>query len=329
MGAIAVHHTETVDGTWDGPGNVARLRSGEDAGYYARMFAWQDPEADETTKSAYKFPHHEVGEDGEPGAANVRGCQAAIGVLNGAMGGADIPDADRRGVWLHLAAHLEDAGEEPLPLRAAQGTGRETRSFADRELRVLPGDGDDGPERIVGYAAVFGSLSQELPGGRGPFVERIERGAFAETLKRADVRALFNHDPNHVLGRTAAGTLRLEEDEIGLRYEITPPQSMGWVVELIRREDVTGSSFCFDALDDEWIVENESPVRVLRKIELYDVGPVTFPAYLETTAQVRAQVARLRSGGGQGDAVGRRADDGAAGGRLGLLRRRLALLDAE
>ena len=71
----------------------------------------------------------------------------------------------------------------------------------------------------IGYASVFDSLSQNL----GGFVERVAPGAFRSTLNQADVRALFNHEPDHLLGRSGNGTLRLSEDERGLRYEVDLP----------------------------------------------------------------------------------------------------------
>lgn len=116
--AIAVHHTSTSERDWDGPAAEANLRADESAAYYKKAYAWQDPDADETTKAAYKFIHHEVSADGKIGPANVRACQTGVAVLNGARGGTTIPDAERRGVWRHLAAHLEDADYEAPPLKA-------------------------------------------------------------------------------------------------------------------------------------------------------------------------------------------------------------------
>lgn len=117
-GALASHSTATTDAAWDGPANEARARSGEDEVYYRKIFAWMDPEGDPTVKTSYKFVHHQVSEDGTPGAANVRGCQTGIGVLNGGRGGTTIPDGDRQGVWNHLARHLRDAEVEPPELKA-------------------------------------------------------------------------------------------------------------------------------------------------------------------------------------------------------------------
>jgi hypothetical protein len=122
-GPLGSHSTATTDAAWDGPANEARARSGEDLAYYRRIYAWRDPEGDEMTKSTYRFIHHVVAEGGAPGAANVRGCQSAIGVLNGGRGGTTIPDADRKGVWNHLAAHLRDADLEPPELKALDSAG--------------------------------------------------------------------------------------------------------------------------------------------------------------------------------------------------------------
>lgn len=117
--ALPAHSTETTGAAWDGPANEARAESGRDEAYYKRIFAWRDPDGDPTVKAAYKFIHHQVAADGTPGAASIRGCQAGIGVLNGGRGGTTIPDADRRGIWNHLARHLRDADVEPPELKGA------------------------------------------------------------------------------------------------------------------------------------------------------------------------------------------------------------------
>jgi hypothetical protein len=116
--AIGSHSTATTDVAWDGPANEARARSGEDEAYYRKIFAWKDPDGAPDVKASYKFVHHMVADGGAPGAANIRGCQSAIGVLNGGRGGTTIPDSDRQGVWNHLARHLRDADLEPPELKA-------------------------------------------------------------------------------------------------------------------------------------------------------------------------------------------------------------------
>jgi HK97 family phage prohead protease len=120
--AIAPHETEVtdMDTEWDAGEMVRRLREDGDRAYYREMFAWapDDPDLD-LSKSAYKFPHHMVDADGNIGAANARACVAGIAALNGARGGADIPESDIEGVYKHLAKHLRDAGIEPPELQKA------------------------------------------------------------------------------------------------------------------------------------------------------------------------------------------------------------------
>ena len=93
----------------------------------------------------------------------------------------------------------------------------ERRQFPMTEIRVSRATDDSAP-MLAGHAAVFNTLSEDL----GGFREIIAPGAFTKTLKDADVRALFNHDRNIVLGRNIAGTLRLAEDKNGLAIEIDP-----------------------------------------------------------------------------------------------------------
>lgn len=166
------------------------------------------------------------------------------------------------------------------------------------ERRILTGKlraiGDGDKRKITGYAAVFNSLSENL----GGFREMIMPGAFADVIK-GDVRALMNHDPNLILGRTTANTLALLEDELGLRYEILPPETQYArdLIVSIDRGDVDQSSFGFQVEEDEWKRPTESEplaVRIVHKYKrLYDVSPVTFPAYPQTSAGVRAYVTNL------------------------------------
>lgn len=118
LGAVATHDTVTSDSDWDAAAQEKRLGDEVSLASARAMYAWVDEAAaedDVIPKSACKFPHHEVADDGTPGAANLTACSAGIGALNGARGGADIPAADRQGVYDHLAAHLRDADQEPPP----------------------------------------------------------------------------------------------------------------------------------------------------------------------------------------------------------------------
>lgn len=146
---------------------------------------------------------------------------------------------------------------------------------------------------VAGYAAVFDSLSQNL----GGFVERIAPKAFAKAVKENDVRALFNHDPNIVLGRTTNGTLKLAEDSRGLHYEVdlNPKNSRHRdLYEDVQRGDVDQSSFGFSTIDDEWgFTEQDYPLRTLKSVKLYDVSPVTYPAYLDASVGARMALRSL------------------------------------
>lgn len=128
MPAVSVHHTATTDADWDGPAQVAALADDATQSDFEHLFAWEPADLDERkSKSNWKFPHHEV-EGGKPGAANIKGCETVIEVLNGGMGGADIPDDDRKGVYEHVAAHLKDAGKEPAKLNALPEGDKEQRA---------------------------------------------------------------------------------------------------------------------------------------------------------------------------------------------------------
>lgn len=169
---------------------------------------------------------------------------------------------------------------------SVDGIERRTVPAGDIEVRVL--DGDAGLYEMVGHAAVFGDLSEDL-GFFESWYERIAEGAFASVLrKNPDVRCLFNHDSNYVLGRTSAGTLELDEDEVGLFYRCAVGDtSYGRDLRtLLERGDVTQSSFAFRVArhGDTWEEDDDGNlVRTIHQFsELYDVSPVTYPAYTTT-----------------------------------------------
>ena len=328
MPAIKVHHTDTKDGAWDGGANTKNLREGESESYYRQMFAWQDPEADATTKGAFKFPHHEVNSSGDIGAANVKACQSIISVLNGGMGGAKIPDGDRKGVYNHAAAHLKDAGMEPAELNSLLLREIEHRSFSTTEIRATAAEGQS--VKISGRAAVFDQYSDDL----GGFYEIIQPGAFTNSLKNDDVRALLNHDPNYILGRTSSGTLKLNEDSIGLAFEAIPPDTQ-WVRDMItsmQRGDLTQMSFGFRTIQDDWALVGNKIIRTLIEVKLFDVSPVTFPAYPQTNASVRSAFEAFQANrpatdpGQEPQSVEPQADPGARA-HLDNLKRRLDLAE--
>lgn len=171
---------------------------------------------------------------------------------------------------------------------------RERRTCAEvialREgLPDVPGD------VIEGYAAIFNSETQI-----GDYFREVVRpGAFTGAVQSDDVRALVNHDPSLVLGRTAAGTLTLTEDAKGLRYRVTLPNTTiaRDLMASIKRGDISQSSFAFQVTKMSWgeRAAGQLPLRQIEEVKLFDVSPVTYPAYDATSVSARA-VAEAREG---------------------------------
>ena len=116
FGAVGVHHTGTTDDPWDAGAQLANLASPMPVDRARAMFAWFDDSAvsdGEIAASNCSLPHHMVSDNGAPGVANMNGVAAAMGAINGARGGTNIPAADLQGVYNHLAAHYRDADMEP------------------------------------------------------------------------------------------------------------------------------------------------------------------------------------------------------------------------
>lgn len=159
----------------------------------------------------------------------------------------------------------------------------QVRLFEPGELRV---DGVK-EKRIFGYAAVFNSLSEPM----WDFREQIAPGAFKESIDKDDIRALWNHNPDLIIGRNRAKTLVLNEDNHGLQFEIILPDTQTGrdLAESIKRGDVSQNSFSFMLRGkdgEEW--NDEGTIRTLKKVQLFDVSPVTYPAYKDTEAHVRS-----------------------------------------
>ena len=147
---------------------------------------------------------------------------------------------------------------------------------------------DDGPLIITGLGARYNHWYDVA----GMFQERILPGAITKTLKRKpDIRAMFNHDPNFLLGRTVSDSLTVTESRKGIKYEIeanaADPQAVS-VAEKVRRGDVDGASIMFRTLVDEWDEKGDMPKRSIKEIELVEVGPVVFPANDGATASLRS-----------------------------------------
>jgi hypothetical protein len=183
---------------------------------------------------------------------------------------------------------------------------QELRAIDFDELEVRT---DEKSVKIIrGHGAVYNKLSVDL----GGFREMFDPGAFTETISKDDIRSLRDHTPSFILGRNKAGTLTLREDVKGVYYEVIPPDT-SYARDLmvsIERRDVTGGSIIFNVAEngERWVVDGEEvePMAAFmamwsekkRKIErhvtkarLYDIGPVTFPAYPQTDVKVRSLLA--------------------------------------
>jgi uncharacterized protein len=174
--------------------------------------------------------------------------------------------------------------------RAVLPADLETRYLHQADLHMELRDDDLRP-RLVGYAAVFDVLSEDL----GGFRERVRVGAFTRSLREgADVRALVDHNPSEILGRVKAGTLTLRPTAKGLLVYIDPPNTTRArdLAESIRRGDVDGMSFGFRTVADEWHNEDGKEIRDLVDVDLFDVSVVTFPAYPQTEVGMRSLAAR-------------------------------------
>jgi HK97 family phage prohead protease len=155
-------------------------------------------------------------------------------------------------------------------------------------------DGEGDGRTVEGYAAVFNSTTQI--GGDWGYKEVIEPGAFDEALLVSDCRALFNHDANHLLARQSAKTLNLSVDSMGLMYKFSSPGTTTGndILIMMERGDLRESSFAFTVAEQEWLEGKDENgdwiyTRKIKKIDrLFDVSPVTYPAYADTSVAARS-----------------------------------------
>lgn len=213
-------------------------------------------------------------------------------------------------------------------------TGKLERRMFTTELRADKADGQ--PTKLVGWCAVFNT-----PADLGYFTEVIKPGAFKRTLQEgADVRALFNHDPNFVLGRTKdggkSGTLTLAEDNTGLKFEIDMPdtQAARDLMTLVDRGDVDQCSFAFTVREQNWNAQtdadgNTTEIRELIDLDLDngDCSVVVYPAYPTTSVEARS---RFLFPDGAPAVPERPAEDApAANDEAEILRMRLRIAEAQ
>lgn len=145
---------------------------------------------------------------------------------------------------------------------------------------------------LTGYAAVFNSKSKAMKAKNGTFTEMIMSGAFANTITKPNIMALWNHDTGAPLGRTGAETLILREDEYGLNTTIIlPDTNIGRdAYQNVKNKLITKMSFGFNVIRENWTKdENGVPLRQILEVDLFEVSPTTFPAYEATAIGVRSE----------------------------------------
>lgn len=185
-----------------------------------------------------------------------------------------------------------------LCLEIRSGTeGGHSREYSNNEIRSIDiniqksADTEGEPLKLRGYAIVYNSLSEPLYGDL--FRERINRGAFTKSLLENDQVCLWGHDTRYVLGRKSSGTLILREDEKGLYFEVSMPNTT-WARDLkesVDRGDIKQMSFGFKVVRDNWIDDKETlkeygmPIREVEEITLHEISLVTFPAYPQTNVR--------------------------------------------
>jgi len=190
--------------------------------------------------------------------------------------------ADVRSKWVDVAFRIK---------AQLEGGESEGRSTSKQEQRIHATDFEiretaDGMS-FTGYAAVFNSDSEPLP-----FIERIAPGAFKRSLQsRNEVKLLWNHDAGEPLASVRGGTLRLTEDEIGLRVEATLANTTRGrdVAELIRSKTIDSMSFGFSVIKDSWSSNGE--VRTLEAVRLFETSVVSWPAYTATAGTISVRSA--------------------------------------
>lgn len=171
--------------------------------------------------------------------------------------------------------------------------GLEGRTVAGKE-RLETRAAGDGAKSITGYGSVTNQRTT-ISGWFDEWDEEVAEGAWTKTIAEADIRSMFNHNTERLLGRTKSNTLRLSEDPTGLLYDVDinpdDPNALS-VYAQVERGDVDGSSVWFRVIRQEWLMptEDNGLERELRRIleaELIETGPVVFPAFVQTTATAR------------------------------------------
>lgn len=172
-----------------------------------------------------------------------------------------------------------------MPAPETKSDGRELRTLTEGlELRFAQSKGES--TTTQGYACVFDNVTSI----GGYWQERFSKGAFTKSLGERDVVALHSHDNGRPMGRKSRGTLRVQEDDKGLRFENDLPDTQDGrdLATSIQRGDIEGMSFRFRALKEEWDETQDPPMRTVIEAELYEITYTAFPAYPDTKVGMRS-----------------------------------------
>jgi len=164
----------------------------------------------------------------------------------------------------------------------------EQRNLEQTQIEIR--ESEDGKRTISGYAVKWDKRSVKM-GYWKRFQEVFKRGAFTDTLKNDNQKALWSHDTSQVLGSTKNNTLRLSEDSIGLRFELDLPATQlgNDAYELVKRGDVDGVSFGFSMQGESWDeADPDNIIRSVTKAKLMEISPVAFPAYPDSQVSARS-----------------------------------------
>ncbi len=181
-----------------------------------------------------------------------------------------------------------------------EATEHRLRLFAQADFALRAAAEEDEAPVFTGHAAVFNVRTAIGNPLRWGFYEEIAPGTFTKTLQEGDARFLVDHDTSLLMARVSAEDLRLAEDKIGLSVEADLDTELSYVRDFVRnleKRRITGMSFGFRVVKDDWDTETvstsdgqeaEVEIRTIREVELFEVSAVTFPAYEETDAALRA-----------------------------------------
>lgn len=255
MPAIPVHHTSVdKDSAWDAGAALKNLGDSPSEAALRKLNAWVDPNGNAEAKGSYKLPHHDVSDSGSVGAANMKACASAMGRLNG--GGLDVPDADRKGIHAHLAAHYKDAGMEAPEMKASPTA----KHMLRMEIKEISSAGE-----FEGLLSVYNNVDQ----GR----DLVEPGAFTKTIQErgGEVPLLWQHKAD-----VPIGMLSLQDGPDALRVKgrlLMELDDAKKAYLLIKAKIVKGLSIGFETIKDTV----EDGVRRLKELKLYEGSIVTFP----------------------------------------------------